>query len=418
MHLLITGGRGYVGRAVVARALHDGHRVTLLGSQSSPAATLRSVAWRLGEPVAPAAWSEPVDAVIHLAHAWHDTAAEAADINVVGTEMLLASARAAGVKRIVFASSLSARPDARNRYGRVKYRIEKMLSVPSEVAARIGLVYGGPGQSLWGLLRRLVARLPILPVVGRRQMVQPIHVSDVAAGLLRLAETPVKSERVVLASDPPVEFGHFLQEIAQRLYRRRLLLLDLPQRPLLWLLDALVTIGLPLNPLRERVLGLVGLIVQPAHGDAELLGLTSLTLQQGLDAEVPRARLGKAREAAALLRYVFGAAPSTAALRRYLRGWRRLDYGAPVLPSLIRRCPRLLRIAEPLPGDRRHRAVALRARLFAAAVLADTEAGPAGKLYAYVPAGRLLAWSRLIANGVLEALLLLPRSIISYWMWR
>jgi nucleoside-diphosphate-sugar epimerase len=419
MHFVITGGRGYIGRAVVAKALQEGHKVTLLGSGDPPTAAMRSVRWRLGEPIPSATWIEPVDAVIHLAHVWHDTAVpESRDTNIVGTDMLIGAARSAGVKRYVFASSLSARLDARNRYGRVKFSIERMLNAPGEVSVRIGLVYGGPPQSLWGLLRRLTAKFPVMPVVGRRQLVQPIHLSDVAAGLLRLAAAPVAPKCVVLAADPPIEFGKFLQEIAGRVHGRRLILFDVPQWPLLWSLDVLVAVGLPLNALRERVLGLVGLTVAPARTDAELLGLKLLTLQQGLEGEVTRRLYRKAREAAALLHYVLGTVPSAATLRRFLRGWRHLDFGATLLPALICRCPSLLRLSEPLPGDRRARAVALRARLSAAAVLADTEAGAARKLYAYIPAGRPLAWSRLLATGVLETMLLLPRSIISYWMWR
>lgn len=102
----------------------------------------------------------------------------------------------------------------------------------------------------------------------------------------------------------------------------------------------------------------------------------------------------------------------------FLRGWRRLDFGAPLLPSVALRCPRLLRVFEPLPGDTRPRAMALRARLVAAAFIADTEPRRSGKLYAYVPAGRVVAWSRLLMTGVMESVLLLPRSIISRWMWQ
>lgn len=418
MHFVVTGGRGYLGRAVVSRALCDGHTVTLLGTHASPDAKVRSLRWRLGEPVPPAAWSEPADAVIHLAHAWHDSAPEPGDVNLVGTQMLVEAAHAARVKRFVFASSLSARADARNRYGRVKYRIENLLDRPDEVSARIGLMYGGAALSLWGLLRRLVAKLPLLLVVGRRQVVQPIHVSDVADGLLRLATKANIRQRVVLATDPPVEFGQFLQETAWRLYRRRLILLDLPQRPLLATLNGLIYVDLPLNGLRERVLGLVGLSVQPAQADAEWLGLQPMTLQQGLDSEVPRRRARETVEAAALLNYVLGARPHSATLHRFLRGWRRLDFGAPLLPNLALRCPHLLRVFEPLPGDTRPRAMALRARLVAAAFIADTEPGRSGKLYAYVPAGRALAWTRLLMTGVMESLLLLPRAIVSRWMWQ
>ena len=417
MHFVVTGGRGYLGRAFVAQALREGHKVTLLGAHEPPAAAARSVSWRLPDPIPQVTWIDPVDAVIHLAHAWHDTAPEADDVNLIGTQKLIAAARAAGVKRFVFASSLSARVDARNRYGRVKYRIENLLDRPGEVSARIGLVYGGAVQSLWGVLRRLV-KLPVLPVIGGRQAVQPIHNLDVARGLMRLATAASVPNRIVLATDPPVAFGQFLQEIAWRLYRRRPILLHLPERPVLGLLNASIAVGLPLNPLRERVLGIIGLLAQPAQADAASLGLQPMSLQQGLDGEAPRRRARETSEGAALLSYVLGAPPRRATLRRFLRGWRHLEFGAPLLPEAVLRCPPLLRVLEPLPGDRRPRAVALRARLVAAAFIADTEPGRSGKLYAYAAAGRAVAWPRLLATGVTEACLLLPRLVISRWLWR
>ena len=417
MHFVVTGGRGYLGRAVVAQALREGHKVTVLGAHEPPAAAMRSVSWRLRDPVPQVTWIDPVDAVIHLAHVWHDTAPEADDANFVGTQKLIDAGRAAGVKRFVFASSLSARADARNRYGRVKYRVESLLDRPGEVAARIGLVYGGAAQSLWGVLRRL-AKLPVLPVIGARQQVQPIHNLDVARGLVRLVTATAVPSRIVLATEPPVAFGQFLQEIAWRIHRRRIILFDLPERPILAVLDALIAVGLPLNPLRERILGLVGLTVQPAQADAATLGLQLMSLQQGLDREAPRRHAGPIAEGAALLNYVLGEPPRRKTLRRFLRGWRHLEFGAPLLPAVALRCPALLRVFEPLPGDARPRAIALRTRLVAAAFVADTEPGRSGRLYAYTPAGRAMAWPRLLATGVAEACLLLPRAIISRWMWR
>ncbi len=116
-----------------------------------------------------------------------------------------------------------------------------------------------------------------------------------------------------------------------------------------------------------------------------------MSLQQGLDGEAPRRRARETSEGAALLSYVLGAPPRGATLRRFLRGWRHLEFGAPLLPEAVLRCPPLLRVLEPLPGDKRPRAVALRARLVAAAFIADTEPGRSGRLYAYAAAGRAVA---------------------------
>jgi nucleoside-diphosphate-sugar epimerase len=415
MHILITGGTSYIGRRVARLALRQGHRVTLLGTDRAPPGVERAIPWRLGQPVADAAWSPPVDAVIHIAHVWHPTGPEEDDINLKGTAGLLAAARGAQVPRFVFASTMSAREQALNRYGRVKYRTEALLDRAGEASARIGLVYGGPRQSLWGTLARISA-LPLLPALGARQRLQPIHVDDVADGLLRIAAGGETLPRILVLAGEPVTFGDFLREIAWRLHGRRPLLLPVPFAPLLFGLDALVKLGLPVHGLRERILGLAGVQVQSGAEDAARLGLSLRSLDAGLAGEQVRHRHGRAAEAAALLRYVLGRPANSATLRRFLRGWRRYDFGAATMPPFLQRCPPLMRIAEPLPWDRRTRAEAIRARLHAAAVLAETE--PNSRFYAEQPRPAIASWLRLAALGGAEAALLVPRAILGHWLWR
>lgn len=422
MNLLVTGGTGYIGRRVAELARERGWQVTLLGSGRRAGGT-RAIPWRLGEPVPAAAWHAPVDAVIHLAHCWQNTGAEASDVNVAGSELLFAAARKAGVTRMVFASSISARPDALNRYGRTKRRIEELLHQGSESAARIGLVYGGSRRSQWGMLYRLTGRFPVLPMIGTGQLVQPIHLDDVAAGLLRLAAMPAPVPPIVVLAGEPIPFGEFLRRIARAIHGRRLLLLPLPSRPVLLLLDALVRLGLPVDAIRERVRGLVGITVRPGAADAAMLGMSWRSLEQGLDAERPSPLRWRIAEGAALLAYVRGRAPTPATLRRYVRGSLRFAapigaHNGPVLPPVLRRFPPLLWFAEPPAGDNRPKAAALRARLRAAAVLAETEPGAVRQFCADEPAGRSLAVSRLALYAVIESLLLVPRHLIGWPLWR
>lgn len=422
MHLLITGGTGYIGQRVAELAHKRGWQVTLLGARR-PVPGMRIILWRLGETVPAAAWETPVDAVIHLAHCWQNTGTEASDVNFPGSGRLFAAARKAGVVRILFASSLSARSDALNRYGRVKHRIEEMLRPGNETAVRIGVVYGGPRHSQWGTLYGLTGIAPFLPMIGTGQLIQPIHLDDVAAGLLRLAEMPAPLPAVVVLAGEPVTFGEYLKGIAALVHGRRLRLLPLPAAPFVWLLDALDRVGLGVDAIRERVRGLVGIGVRSGDADAALLGLSRRSLEKGLAGEAPPPMKWRVAEAAALLGYVRGRAPTAATLRRYLRGARRyaMPVGAfdgPVLPPLLCRCPPLLWFAEPAASDMRPKAVALRARLRIAAVLAETEPGSAAKFYAYRPVGRWLAVSRLAFLGLVETLLLLPRRLVGWSLWR
>src|ERR1700720_3071095 len=137
-------------------------------------------------------------------------------LNLEGTRALLRASRALGLKRFVFVSSQSARADAANIYGRVKWRIEQELVSPGEVAARVGLVYGGGPLGMFGLLTRLAARAPILPMVDPWRGVQPIHIDEVCLGLLRLVESD-EVGWVGVASPESVPFGSFLRILAQEL---------------------------------------------------------------------------------------------------------------------------------------------------------------------------------------------------------
>ena len=67
-HLIVTGGTGYIGAALVARALREGRTVTLLGRRPGPVGT-HHVTWALGDRF-PAHIPGQHAALVHLAHDW------------------------------------------------------------------------------------------------------------------------------------------------------------------------------------------------------------------------------------------------------------------------------------------------------------------------------------------------------------
>jgi len=107
MRVVVTGGAGNVGRWVVARLQDEGHGVTVYDRQAPEA----DVRYTIGDILNPAALREAfggAEAVVHLAavpalgRAPDD---ELMEINVMGTERVAAAAVAAGVRRLVAASS-------------------------------------------------------------------------------------------------------------------------------------------------------------------------------------------------------------------------------------------------------------------------------------------------------------------------
>lgn len=159
MHVLVTGGAGYIGSHAVLLLLEAGHRVSVLDnlSNSSPEA-LKRIHQMTGsvpelfvgdlldaERVTEVLDDTKPDAVIHFGglKAVGESVEKPLTYyqnNVVGTLNLIAAMEAAGVKKLVFSSSAtvyaeskelplveSAERDASNPYGRTKLHIEQIL---------------------------------------------------------------------------------------------------------------------------------------------------------------------------------------------------------------------------------------------------------------------------------------------------
>ena len=366
-HIIITGGSGYIGRCVAAAALARGCSVTILsrgGAGHQP--------WTLGDPLPDASLHPAVaaseHAVIHLAHDWRNpgmTAGDEGGLNRAGTRALLASSRAHGIGRFIFVSSQSARADAENIYGRVKFAIEQDLGHPGEVAARVGLVYGGPPQALFALMCKLTGDLPLLPMIDPWRDVQPIHVAEVAEGLLRMVDHDATGW-MGLAAPVGISFKHFLQTLAREFHGKSLPIIPIPLG--LALLGCAVTARIPFIPTvdRERVLGLAGVRALPCADHLAALGMEILPLDRGLRRE-PGSRRAILAEGRALLAYVLGAPPTNMLLRRYAASIAAANQGALAMSGLFRAVPALLRCAEPLSDRGR-----LAQRLRLAATLVET----------------------------------------------
>ncbi|MDX2192926.1 MAG: NAD-dependent epimerase/dehydratase family protein [Gemmatimonadales bacterium] len=121
---LVTGGAGFIGSHLVRRLLADGHRVAVLDDLSTGkrenlaevAADVRLVVGDLRDAAACRDALAGCELVFHLAARGSVPRSLADplgthDVNVNGTVTLLEAARAAGARRVVFASSSSAYGD-------------------------------------------------------------------------------------------------------------------------------------------------------------------------------------------------------------------------------------------------------------------------------------------------------------------
>jgi nucleoside-diphosphate-sugar epimerase len=243
VRVLVTGASGFVGPAVVSALAAEGDEVHAAVRTSAEAAN-DSPAGRAfpqgitivrhGDLDAPVDWSpllSGIDAVVHLAgiaHAGPGIAEERYDrVNHHATAALAAAARDAGVRRVVFVSSIRAQtgpaagdvvserdaPHPTDAYGRSKLAAERAVAqsgVPFTILRPV-LVYG-PGVK--GNLRALMrlAGLPIpLPfgaIESRRSLVSLANLASAIGFVLR--EDACAGETYLIADPAPVTIGEIV----------------------------------------------------------------------------------------------------------------------------------------------------------------------------------------------------------------
>jgi NADH dehydrogenase len=190
MQVFVTGASGFVGRRLVARLVQN--RVAVTAFVRRPGALgdlcgegLRVVTGVVEDRGAVERAAAGCEAVVHLANASRVVdEAQVHVVNVGGTEHVLAAARAAGARRVVFTSTISVTRERVGPYGRSKQFAEERVrrsGIPF-VILRPSLVYGGRESGLVAALARQLRTLPIMPVIGDGRIeIDPVHLDDLCA---------------------------------------------------------------------------------------------------------------------------------------------------------------------------------------------------------------------------------------------
>lgn len=186
--IAITGATGFVGSAVLDAALAEGHQVRALARRDQPARD--GVEWvrgDLGDTAALAALVAGADAVIHVAGLTNTPdPAEFETANVTGTANVLAAMDAAGVRRLVFVSSLAAREPKLSAYGASKAKAEALVEASGQdwTTVRPPGVYGPRDIDYLDMFRTAKWGFVPLPPGGASSI---IHADDLARLLVTLA---------------------------------------------------------------------------------------------------------------------------------------------------------------------------------------------------------------------------------------
>ena len=209
MRVLVTGGTGYLGGAIV-RALHArGHAVSVFARSASAGRRAgTSIDGDIRDSAAVLRALDSADAVVHaaaLVSIWRRRAQDFDDVNVGGLINVLDAARARGIGRIVYTSSFLALPPAGEKEPLDANDYQRTKRIAREVALRAlsagapivilypGVVYG-PGRATEGdLVGRLLrdherGRLP--GIVGADHQWSFAFIEDVAELHARAVERP------------------------------------------------------------------------------------------------------------------------------------------------------------------------------------------------------------------------------------
>src|SRR5262245_8014406 len=240
--IFVTGGTGFVGRAVVRALVSRGFLVRCLVRPGSEAAlrgfeSIDRVPGDITRPDGLVQAAEGCAALVHLVGIIREQRAKGITFDRLhrqATENALRIAREAAIPRYLHMSAVGTRANARSGYHRTKWRAEEAVRASGLdwTIFRPSIIFG-PGDHFISLLASLARRLPVVPVLGDGQYrLQPIPVEQVAEGFARALRTPVSVGQTYEVGGPePCRFVDILDQIGQAMGRARVRKLHVPLAP-------------------------------------------------------------------------------------------------------------------------------------------------------------------------------------------
>jgi nucleoside-diphosphate-sugar epimerase len=264
----VTGANGYVGGVIAAFLGRHGCNVVELGRK--PSAVAADDGYRqfgLGDPV-DAQTLSGIDALVHCAYDFKPIdPAGIARSNVEGTLALFRAARAAGVKQIIFISSMSAFEGCKSLYGQAKLSVEKKRDELGLVIVRPGLVYGSGARGMVGSLAKLASIPLVTPLVGLGNMILYLaHEEDLGGLISKLLDPllPPPALPIIAANDSPRTLRQIISILGASQNKGNKLFLPVPSTAVWAMLKTAEAMGL--RP-RLRSDSLVSLMNQDPHPD-------------------------------------------------------------------------------------------------------------------------------------------------------
>jgi nucleoside-diphosphate-sugar epimerase len=199
---------------------------------------------------------------------------------VIGSSKLFDAAAAAGVKKPIFISSISAFTGARSAYGRSKLMVEDMVLRRQGVILRLGMVYGKGDGGAFGSLKKVVRKARIVPLIGDGSLPQYLlHEATLTSVIRRAVRGDFNGARrpLSLAQPEPVALRTLLRYIAAT-QNKRIWLVPVPWVLLYLMLKSAEFIGLDLNFRSDSLISYIFQDPAPDFGALEQYGIEPVLL--------------------------------------------------------------------------------------------------------------------------------------------
>ncbi|SHJ51214.1 NADH dehydrogenase [Malonomonas rubra DSM 5091] len=210
MKVFLTGGTGFVGQEVQRQLLQKGHQVRLLCHSQKQTAENPDVEIIQGDTTLAESLQAALqgcDVVINLVGIIREFPGRNITFERLHTETtrnLLHAAKVQGVSRFLQMSANGTRSDAITGYHKTKWAAEQLVreSGLDWTIFRPSLIFGKDDMFV-NMLAGLIRKLPVVPVMGDgKYRLQPVAVTDVAAGFVNALDTPETSGKTYHCGGP------------------------------------------------------------------------------------------------------------------------------------------------------------------------------------------------------------------------
>jgi len=237
--IIITGANGYLGKVISSHFKKRGYKVFELyhiGNRKLSLHTGDSTPFKLEANLNKRFFFDK-DVLIHCAYdfrlnKWSDIRR----VNVEGSINLLRIAYKAGIKKILFISTMSAHKDCKSLYGRAKLQIENVALQLGATVIRPGLIFGKNSGGVLGSLEKMVEKRTIIPdiMTGKNKLFL-VHEQD----LMSLIETIIRknintSNPIYAAAKRPMTLTQIIKKISITM-KKKVIFIPMPWQ-LIWII--------------------------------------------------------------------------------------------------------------------------------------------------------------------------------------